>query len=424
MNNSPINNPDNDGVEPTILTVAALTRFIRQTLEKQVGRVEVEGEISNFKTYGSGHSYFTLKDDQSQISCVMFKGRRMALNFEPQEGEKVVAEGKISVYEPRGQYQLVVDSMRQAGLGDLYRRFLALKAKLEEEGLFAPERKRPLPSMPRRIGVVTSASGAAVRDICNVIARRFSGAEIIVSPSLVQGDRAPREIVQAMDRLCRLHEENENLDVIIVGRGGGSIEDLWAFNDETVARTIAAFPVPVISAVGHETDFTIADFVADLRAPTPSAAAELVVPDADELRRRVENLQRRAHRAVAENLERSRADLRRLLGSWGLRQPLELIRQAIQRLDELDQRMATHISRRIQDEHQRLRSLNAQLNALNPQGVLERGYSIVTRARDNRVVSRKGQLRVSDHVNIHVANGQLRGQILPDGDDMFDGMDL
>ncbi len=424
MTDMPPTVPEEDEVEPTILTVAALTRFIRQTLEKQVGRVDVEGEISNFKTYASGHSYFTLKDDQSQVSCVMFKGRRMSLNFDPQEGEKVVANGKISVYEPRGQYQLVVDSMRQAGLGDLYRQFLALKAKLEEEGLFAPDRKRPLPSMPHRVGVVTSASGAAVRDICNVISRRFSGAEIIVSPSLVQGDRAPGEILQAMDRLKRLHESGKSLDVIIVGRGGGSIEDLWAFNDEAVARAIAAFPVPVVSAVGHETDFTIADFVADLRAPTPSAAAELVVPDAADIRQRVENLQRRAQRAVAEQLERSRSDLRRLLGSWGLRQPLELIRQAIQRLDELDQRMTTHITRRIQDERQRLKSLEAQLNALNPQGVLERGYSIVTRARDNRVVSRKGQLRVSDHVNIQVSNGQLRGQILPHGDDMFDGVDL
>ncbi|MFW6303228.1 MAG: exodeoxyribonuclease VII large subunit [Candidatus Sumerlaeota bacterium] len=419
--------PPADPGEPAVLTVAALTRFIRQTLESRVGKVEVEGEISNFKVYGSGHAYFTLKVDQAQISCVMFKGRRMGLGFDPAEGEKVIATGNISVYEPRGQYQLIVSSLRQTGLGALYQKFLELKAKLETEGLFDPARKRPLPALPRRIGVVTSASGAAIRDICNVVARRFSGAEIILSPSLVQGDRAPDEIIRAMERLRRFHESSEEdrgLDVLIVGRGGGSIEDLWAFNSEAVARAIADYPVPVVSAVGHETDFTIADFVADLRAPTPSAAAEVVVPDGEELLQRISNLEQRARRAVTERLERNRSDLRRLLGSWGLRQPLELVRQAIQKLDELDQRMVGSIEQRIKDQQKTLSNLEGHLQALNPQAVLERGYSIVSRARDKRVVTRKGQLRVSDHVRIQVSNGELRGQIIPPGDDLFDGEDI
>ncbi|HBF34338.1 TPA: exodeoxyribonuclease VII large subunit, partial [Candidatus Sumerlaeota bacterium] len=280
---------------PAPMTVTDLTRYIKRLLETDFAEVEVEGEISNWKQAASGHAYFNLKDSGAMLASVIFQGSRVRLPFAPSEGSKVVARGKISVYEARGQYQLIVSSMRETGQGDLFRRFLELKEKLEKEGLFDPARKRQLPPLPKRIGIVTSPSGAALRDIIHVIRRRFPGVELLISPTLVQGVEAPGEIVKALRRLIKFDEqerkaERTGVDVIIAGRGGGSIEDLWAFNEEIVARAIAASPIPIISAVGHETDFTIADFVADLRAPTPSAAAEIVVAEIWGLRERVARL--------------------------------------------------------------------------------------------------------------------------------------
>jgi exodeoxyribonuclease VII large subunit len=409
---------------PRPLSVTELTRAIRRAIETQLGAVTVEGEISNWTLAASGHAYFSMKDENAVLSCVMFRNVTMRLPFKPGDGTRVVARGAISVYEPRGQYQLVVSALEQAGLGDLYRRFLELKAKLEREGLFDPDRKRHLPPMPTRIGVVTSASGAVLRDIVNVIRRRFSGVFLLLSPTLVQGAEAPASILRALDRLYRWHEhapEGEKLDLLIVARGGGSLEDLWAFNDEAVCRAVAAFPVPVISAVGHETDFTICDFVSDLRAPTPSAAAEVAVPESELLEAGIAQLRLRLRRALENLVQRRRLELSRPLHSWGLRQPLELVRQAIQRLDELQNRAQYTLERQCTNNGRKLDVLQARLESLNPQAVLQRGYSIVSRSRDNRVLTRDKQVRVGDHLRIQLAEGELRASVIPRGDDFLDG---
>jgi len=415
---------------PRPLTVAELTRSIKRLLETQVGRVEVEGEISNWSVSARGHAYFALKDSEALLSCVMFQGARGRLGFSPADGLQVVATGVISVYEARGQYQLVVSALRETGRGDLYRRFIELKAKLEKEGLFDPARKRPLPALPRRIGIVTSPTGAALRDILHVIRRRFPCVEVFVSPTLVQGDEAPAQIVRAIERLARFRTQAPGephpaaVDVMIVGRGGGSIEDLWAFNDEAVARAIHACPIPVISAVGHETDFTIADFVADLRAPTPSAAAEIAVAQADVLVEKIMALGNRATRALTQMTATRRLELQRLLRSWGLRQPLDLVRQAIQRLDELATRADSGLQRLLADSTHRLSATVGRLEALNPSGVLARGYSIVSRARDGRVVTREKQAALGEHLRIRLSEGELRAAVIPRGDDFLDGQSL
>src|SRR5512136_2978956 len=266
---------------PAPMTVGALTRYIREMFEVdyRLQDVWVEGEVSVVSRPSSGHIYFTLKDAAAQIACVMWKSAAPTFGALLVHGGQILAHGKVSVYEPRGSYQLYVDRVQPQGLGDLHAQFELLKARLEAEGLFAPERKRPLPEFPHRIGLVTSPTGAVIRDICNVLARRWPLVEVVLAPTQVQGEDAPPQIVAALDALYRRDDLAHIVDVIIVARGGGSLEDLWAFNDERVARKIAESPVPVVSGVGHETDFTIADFVADVRAPTPSAAAELITPD-------------------------------------------------------------------------------------------------------------------------------------------------
>lgn len=420
---------DEDLIAPTgeaeALSVSQLTRAVKRLLEERVGSVAVEGEIGAWRASPSRHVYFSLKDDSALLSCVMFRGMASRLRFDPAEGDRVLARGHVSVYEQRGQYQLIVQTLEARGEGDLYKRFLELKKRLEAEGLFASERKRALPGLPRRIAVVTSPTGAALRDILQVIGRRFPCVEVLVSPSLVQGAEAPGQIVRALRRVAKwsaAQPEGDGIDVMILGRGGGSIEDLWAFNDESVARAIFESPIPVISAVGHETDFTIADFVADVRAPTPSAAAELAVAEAQALRRDVERLARALPRLLARQVETRRLELRRLAGSWGLRQPLDLIAQSSQRLDELAERAGRALSGRLGDSKHRLKALDGRLEALNPLAVLQRGYSLVSRARDGHVVTRQGQVRVGDHLRVRLSQGELRTAVLPPGDDMFDGM--
>jgi exodeoxyribonuclease VII large subunit len=409
------------------MTVSELTRTIRRVLETGVGDVEVEGEVSNWMQAASGHAYFALKDEGALLSCVMFQTQRRRLKFQPADGSRVVARGAISVYEKRGQYQLIVSAMRESGLGELYRRFLELKEKLDKEGLFDPARKRPIPTLPRRIGIVTSPTGAALRDMINVITRRFPGVTLLVSPTLVQGNEAPPQIVRALrrfDALAARPDLGGPVDVIVVARGGGSTEDLWAFNDERVARAIAAASVPVISGVGHETDFTIADFVADLRAPTPSAAAEIVVREAAVLSEQVDRLRARMARALGQQVTTQRLRLQRLAGSWGLRQPLELVRQAIQRLDDLEERGRAAVVHTFDESRHQVALLGGRLGALNPTAVLERGYSIVSRARDGRVLTSDRQVRIADHVRIQLAQGELRATVIPRGEDLFDGTAL
>jgi exodeoxyribonuclease VII large subunit len=434
--------PDN----PQALTVGQLTREIKRLLEIEIGEVEVEGEISNWTVSSRGHAYFNLKDAEASLQCVLFQGARARLRFEPEEGMSVVAKGRVSVYEARGQYQLVVSAMRQTGLGDLYRRFLELKDKLEKEGLF--ERKRPLPPLPRRIGIVTSPTGAALRDMIHVIRRRFPAVELLIAPSAVQGAGAPGEIVRAIRNLNRWHADRlrngmDGIDVLIVGRGGGSIEDLWAFNEEAVARAVYASAIPVVSAVGHETDFTIADFAADLRAPTPSAAAEVVVGEIGAIQENLRRCHRALDRALIRLVENGRLQLRKLESSWGMRQPLDLVRQAMQRLDDLldrarasvlDRRRASgdrlaNLVRRLErtgvpapEARRKLDTLSGKLDALNPMKVLERGYSIVSRAQSGRVVTREKQVQVGSQLRIQLHEGEIRAAVIPRGEDLLDGV--
>lgn len=405
-------------VPPKPLTVTELTRQVKQLLEGQIGQVAVEGELSNWRLSPAGHGYFVLKDESATVACVIFRSAASRLRFEPRDGQQLLVEGQLSVYEARGQYQIIVERMTEAGLGLLFQRFNELKDKLQAEGLFAPQRKKPLPLLPRCVGIVTSPSGAAIRDILNILRRRFANLRIILAPVRVQGAEAPGEIAAAIERFNR----HGMAEVLIVGRGGGSIEDLWAFNEEMVARAIAASRIPIISAVGHETDFTIADFVADLRAPTPSAAAELVVANRADLAARIDGLTRRLVQAIMARLDSARLRLEGLVNSYAMRSPLDRLAQARQRLDDLTLRLSELAVGALRDRRQRFQTWNARLEALNPTAVLARGYSIVTRARDGRVVVRPGQARPNEHVRIELSEGRLRAVVVRDEEDFLNGL--
>jgi exodeoxyribonuclease VII large subunit len=332
-----------------VLTVGELTRSLRGLLETKFRAVWVQGEISNYKLHPSGHQYFTLKDQRAQIACVIFRSTNMALPRQPlADGAQVQVYGSISVFEARGQYQLNVQILQARGLGVLQARFEALKRKLEAEGLFAAERKRPLPRFPRRIGIVTSSSGAAVRDILNVLQRRAPWLQILINPVRVQGSGAAADIAAAIRELALLNPGWPPVDLILVARGGGSIEDLWEFNEEIVARTIADVAVPVVSAVGHEIDFTICDFVADLRAPTPSAAAELIVPDIIDLRRRLQELAGCLQKCLQRFLDQQRTRLRYLSERTLARELVKRMRDAQQQIDLARESLGRHIAQRIE----------------------------------------------------------------------------
>lgn len=474
------------------LTITQLAARVRILLEEEMDEVWAEGEISNWKAHpASGHCYFSLKDENAQLSAVMWRSSAQRVAFEPRNGMLVEVRGHISFYEPQGRTQIIVQDMHEAGVGLLWKRFLELKIKLEKEGLFDAERKRPLPALPSRVGVVTSPSGAAFRDILKVLTRRFAGLEIILWPVRVQGEGAAREIAHAVSRMGELGL----CDVLIVGRGGGSMEDLWAFNEECVARAIAACPIPVVSAVGHEVDFTISDFVADLRAPTPSAAAERVIGEKVHLLEALETAHKRLGRALAAGLEGRRSRLQTLLRSHGLAQPRARLRQAVQRRDELAERLdramrlrlltlqqfqnrvrenSTRLERTllrllqvaatqrrtllgaqarlriwlqarredhqlrrralesleqrllhaVKETHRRARSeISAkldQLTALNPTRVLQRGYAVVRRARDNRILRNVNDVKINEHIRAQLANGYLRAVVIADQKDFFE----
>lgn len=388
---------------PDLWTVSTLNRYVKQTLETdyRLQDLRVSGEISGFKAYPSGHWYFSLKDGSAQINCVLWRTRAERQSFLPRDGDAVVALGNVTLYETRGQYQLDVALLQPAGEGVLYREFVRLKAQLEAEGLFDPERKRPLPASPRRIGVVTSPAGAALRDILNILRRRWPLAEVILAPTPVQGQDAPPQIVAAL-AACAAGAP----DVIIVARGGGALEDLWCFNDERVARAIAACPVPVVSGVGHETDFTIADFAADLRAPTPSAAAELVTPDRQQLMldhaaltlRLAEALQ--AHtRDLAWALAERQAQLRGL-------SPQGQLRNARQRLDDLSARAGAALGYRVSLDRARWRGLAQAFAAVDPRAVLARGYAVVTTAT-GAVVRQAAAVQPGQRLRVQVHEGEF-----------------
>lgn len=393
-------------------TVSEVTQSVKQTLEMEFPPVWVVGEMASFTEHASGHRYFTLKDASCQLRCVMWRSQEIK-GFKPEAGMEVVARGRLTVYERSGQYQLSVQRLVQSGVGQDQVAFELLKKKLHKEGLFDESRKRPLREFPRSVGVVTSRSGAAIRDILNVISRRFQGLRVVLAPATVQGAGADQEVARAIADLDRFG----NVDVMIVGRGGGAKEDLAAFNAEVVVRAIAAAEIPVISAVGHEIDFTLADLVADVRAPTPSAAAELVVADSSEVRSRVERLGRRLTDAMDGMLYENEELIRSYQERYGLRRVEDLVRQSEQTVDELERALYHGIRRAYDDRRQDYRRLMAKLASLSPLSVMGRGYSIAHRLDDGALVLEARSLKKGDGVRVRFSNGQADctvDRIVPD----------
>ena len=395
--------------ENPTLTVSELNEYTRRLLagDPLLRNVEVSGEISGYKHHYSGHRYFSLKDDSARVQCVMFRQSAMGLDFAPEDGMRVIVRGSASLFVRDGSYQLYVNSMRRAGRGDLFARFEALKKKLQAEGLFDPARKREIPLLPRTIGVATSETGAAIRDIIQVARRRNPNVGIVIAPCAVQGESAAGEIVRSIERLNRFG----GCDVLLVGRGGGSMEDLWAFNEEIVARAIAASGVPVISCVGHEIDFTIADFVADLRAPTPSAAAELAVPVLFELRASLDNAVNRMAQALDAGQRLRRLKLERICAASVLRRPLDvMITPRKLMLDQAEARLRKALPTAQDKARMRFERTSASLRALNPNAVLDRGYAILTDERG--ILKRAKDADMGQRVAIRMADGALGAEIL------------
>lgn len=355
-----------------VITVSGLTKYIKSVLEGDVNLTgfTVSGEISNLTVHRTGHLYFAIKDENAVINAVMFRGNVGALKFKPENGQKILAKGKISVFEPAGRYQVLVTSMELDGIGDLYVAYELLKKKLEKEGLFSATHKKRLPKLPRRIGVITSPTGAAVRDIINVLGRRFPYSEVLLFPSLVQGDGAPKQLIHALD----FFEETKCVDVIIIGRGGGSIEDLWAFNDEELAYFIYNMSVPVISAVGHEIDFTICDFVADMRAPTPSAAAEIAVPDTEEMISKFDNVNKRLKLMLKRKTDSCIQQYKALAESRVLKDPSFIIDNRQLLLDHDFERLCGALDSRVLRSENHFERAAAKLDALSPLKIMGRGY--------------------------------------------------
>ena len=396
-----------------IFTVAELTRSIRGTLETKFGAVWVQGEISNYKLHPSGHQYFTLKDQRAQIACVIFRNTMPPFPRTLSglvDGAQVQVYGNVSVFEARGQYQLSVQILQPLGLGVLQAKFEALKRKLEAEGLFAAERKRALPKFPRRIGIVTSPSGAAIRDILNVLKRRAPWLQILINPVRVQGTGAAAEIAVAIRELAAPNENWAIVDLIVVARGGGSIEDLWEFNEEIVARTIADVSVPIVSAIGHEIDFTIADFVADLRAPTPSAAAELIVPDIVDLRRRIEELSACLHKCLRNFVQHQRTRLRFLSQQTLVRNLVARMREAQQRFDLIRDSLARLTKQKIDNARERFQRADAILRVLGPDATLRRGYSITTDS-DGKLIRSIAVVRPKMKIRTRVSDGEFGSNV-------------
>jgi exodeoxyribonuclease VII large subunit len=435
--------------KPQYLTIQALTKYIKRKFDKDphLSGIYVKGEISNFKRHSSGHMYFTLKDERARILAVMFSSANASMKFTPENGMNVLVRGDISVYEAGGQYQIYVKEMQPDGIGDLFLAFQQLKEKLEKQGLFSEARKKPLPKFPRKIGVITSPTGAAVRDIITTIERRYPIGEVLIYPALVQGERASQSVADCIKKA----NQNKEIDVLIVGRGGGSIEELWAFNEERVALAISNSSVPVISAVGHETDFTIADFVADMRAPTPTAAAELAVPHIDELLERVLSRKILLIRGMKARLDSERNRLRNVSSSIVFRNPRRLYEQKIEAVDRLSEKLnrtqqlrmqqqrdklghlASNLKRvhpgRLWDQknehHQRMakqlqanfsyilkqkqndfRRTISTLEALSPLKIMDRGYSLVYSGKE-KLVKTKDAVKEGEKITVHLQDGRL-----------------
>ncbi|HUM48656.1 MAG TPA: exodeoxyribonuclease VII large subunit [Anaerolineaceae bacterium] len=401
-----------DFLQPIVFTVTALNAYLRELLETDevLQDLWVRGEISNFSQPRSGHLYFTLKDSEAAMRCVMWKPSAMRLRFTPADGMLVEAHGALSIYPAQGQVQLYVDALRPAGEGALYQEFLRLRARLEAEGLFDPSHKRPLPRLPKHIGVITSATGAALHDILQTLNRRLPTLHVTVAPTPVQGVDAPAGIIAALKRLNALPD----LDLIILARGGGSIEDLWAFNDEGLARAIFASRYPVISGVGHETDFTIADFVADLRAPTPTGAAELATPiTKEELQAALQGAEAQLTELINRQLEDFKQALQLAQSELRRTSPRLRILNNIQRVDELQGRLERAIQQQLQRKQNNLANACDRLASLNPQAVLKRGYAIITDQATGKIISHTRQAAPWQPVWLQVQDGRIPAQITP-----------
>lgn len=388
-----------------VFTVSELNSRIKSSLEEQFSDIWIEGEISNFKPATSGHLYFSLKDSQGQIRAVMFRGAAMKVRFRPENGLSVLAYGRVTVYEPRGDYQIILETMEPKGVGSLQLAFEQLKKKLEEEGLFRSDRKKPLPFLPRKIGIVTSPTGAVIRDMIHVLTRRYPNIHILLRPVLVQGEGAREDIARAIEELNR----RDDIDLLIVGRGGGSMEDLWAFNEEIVARAIADSRIPVISAVGHETDFTIADFVADVRAPTPSAAAEMAVPVLEDLLYSLSKQRRALYQNITSKIENYALMLKRWEAYF--RDPTRRLTESLLKIDHIREQMISSMENRLKFLRQTLQHRQEHLTALNPTAILSRGYAVAKRLSDGHIIRDAAILKEGDEVEVQVHHGRFRSRV-------------
>ena len=387
-----------------IYKVSEINKIAKNLLEGEFPEIWLEGEISNLTLHSSGHLYFSLKDEEAQISAIMYKWQVRELEFVPENGMKVIVRGKLSVFVKGGRYQIIVSTLEPIGIGALQQAFEQLKQKLEKEGLFDNARKRPIPMLPQKIGIVTSPTGAAICDILNVIERRFANVHILIHPVRVQGDRAAGEIAEA---IAYLNEHFPSLDVLIVGRGGGSLEDLWPFNREIVARAIYNSRIPVISAVGHEVDYTIADFVADLRAPTPSAAAELVVTNKIELEKKILLLTSKIKSSMEYKLDEWTSQYRRFVESRIFLHPEELYSQFQQEIDYYLEKIISKCAHFLDFQKERLNSIVGKLDVLSPLNILARGYSITYKLPENEVLRNISQVNLKDRVKVKLHQGEI-----------------
>lgn len=396
--------------EAKIYTVSRITKYIKNLFENDYNLQDIWilGEISNFKLHSSGHMYFVLKDQESQIKGVMFKGNTLSLRFMPQDGMKVKVRGDISVYERRGEYQLYVKEIVEAGKGELYLAFERLKEKLKAEGLFSEEFKKKLPLIPKNIAVITSPTGAAIRDVITISLRRFPNLSILVVPSLVQGTLAAQEIAKKIDFL---NKHFNNLDFIILSRGGGSLEELWAFNEEILARSIYNSKIPIVSAIGHETDFTISDFVADLRCPTPSAAAEMTIPDKSSLINNINLLNSKLNKAINRNLELKVENINSINKSIQYQGPENKINQYYQYVDEFSVRIKLRIKHQIELYEEKIKKDKQRLDSLNPGAVIERGYSICRKIPGKEIIKRLNQVEIGNEIEVIISDGKMLGKV-------------
>ena len=395
-------------INENFFTVSEISRGIRTSLEHKFSKIGVLGEISNVRKPSSGHIYLTLKDKNSQLQAVIFRNSASRIKFELKDGMEVISFGSITVYEPRGQYQLIINKIEPKGIGALQLAFQQLKEKLEKEGLFDSAHKKPLPFIPQKIGIVTSTTGAAIKDILNIIDRRLANVEILIYPVKVQGEGAAQEIAEAITGL----NSDSDIDVIIAGRGGGSMEDLWAFNEEVVARSIYSSRIPIISAVGHEIDITIADLVADKRALTPSEAGELVVPRKDLLIEKIEKFKARLLQSLTVKLRLSKEKLIRIANSYAMKKPFDRLNRWQQRLDEFAQRLNLNMTHALNTEREKLSGIAGKLESLSPLKVLKRGYAITTRLENSKPLRNIIDLSKGDKIKINLSKGSIISEIL------------